>query len=175
MLQLILGEAGTGKTTETLRRIHASAARQQPALLLVPEHASFETERLVSALFTAEEQRYVTLYSFPRLAENIFRECGGLTLRPMDEVSRALLMREAVAEVADALTLYRRQAAYPGFVTAMLQTVADFKRAGLTPQAVAELSRQTGGALGQKLRDMQLIFDAFQALVSSASMTRWMS
>ena len=33
------------------------------------------------------------------------------------------------------------------------------------PQAVAELSRQTGGALGQKLRDMQLIFDAFQALV----------
>ena len=28
MLQLILGEAGTGKTTETLRRIRASAARQ---------------------------------------------------------------------------------------------------------------------------------------------------
>ena len=165
MLQLILGEAGTGKTTETLRRIRASAARQQTALLLVPEHASFEMERRVSALFTAEEQRYVTLYSFPRLAENIFRECGGLALRPMDEVSRALLMREAIAEVADALTLYRRQAAYPGFVTAMLQTVADFKRAGLTPQAVAELSRQTGGALGQKLRDMQLIFDAFQALV----------
>ena len=119
MLQLILGEAGTGKTTETLRRIRASAARQQPALLLVPEHASFEMERRVSALFTAEEQRYVTLYSFPRLAENIFRECGGLALRPMDEVSRALLMREAIAEVADALTLYRRQAAYPGFVTAM--------------------------------------------------------
>ena len=65
MLQLILGEAGTGKTTETLRRIRASAARQQPALLLVPEHASFEMERRVSALFTAEEQRYVTLYSFP--------------------------------------------------------------------------------------------------------------
>ncbi len=54
MLQLILGEAGTGETTETLRRIRASAARQQPALLLVPEHASFEMERLVSALFTAE-------------------------------------------------------------------------------------------------------------------------
>ena len=32
MLQLILGEAGTGKTTETLRRIRASAARRlQPA------------------------------------------------------------------------------------------------------------------------------------------------
>ena len=56
MLRMILGEAGTGKTTEVLRQIREAAARQQSVLLLVPEHASFEMERWVSALFTGEEQ-----------------------------------------------------------------------------------------------------------------------
>lgn len=165
MLRMILGEAGAGKTTEVLRQIREAAARQQSVLLLVPEHASFEMERRVSALFTGEEQQYITLLSFPRLAENIFRECGGLTSRPLDEVSRALLMREAIDEVQEQLGIYRRQAGYTGFLSDMLQTVADFKRAGITPQGVAELAEQTVGALGEKLRDMSLIYEAFAALV----------
>ena len=57
MLRMILGEAGTGKTTEVLRQIKEAAGRQQSVLLLVPEHSSFEMERRVSALFTGEEQR----------------------------------------------------------------------------------------------------------------------
>lgn len=166
MLRMILGEAGSGKTAEVLRQIKEAAARQQSVLLLVPEHGSFEMERRVSALFTGAEQQYVTLLSFPRLAENIFRECGGLALRPLDEVSRALLMREAIDEVREQLTLYRRQAGYTGFLGDMLQTVADFKRAGIDPQGVAELAGQTGGALGEKLRDMALIYEAFAALVA---------
>ena len=36
MLRMILGEAGTGKTTEVLRQIREAAARQQSVLLLVP-------------------------------------------------------------------------------------------------------------------------------------------
>lgn len=166
MLRMILGEAGTGKTTEVLRQIREAAARQQSVLLLVPEHASFEMERWVSALFTGEEQQYITLLSFPRLAENIFRECGGLALRPLDEVSRALLMREAIQEVREQLGLYQRQAGYTGFISAMLQTVADFKRAGISPLRLQEIADETAGeALGEKLRDMQLIYGAFQALV----------
>ena len=121
-------------------------------------------ERRVSALFTGEEQQYITLLSFPRLAEKIFRECGGLTQRPLDEVSRALLMREAISEVQERLTLYRRQAGYTGFISSMLQTVADFKRAGITPARLEEIAAETAGtALGQKLTDLQLIYEAFQA------------
>ena len=56
MLRMILGEAGTGKTTEVLRQIKEAAGRRQSVLLLVPEHASFEMERRVSAL-RSEERR----------------------------------------------------------------------------------------------------------------------
>lgn len=75
-------------------------------------------------------------------------------------------MREAISEVQERLTLYRRQADYTGFITAMLQTVADFKRAGITPARLEEIAAETDGtALGQKLTDLQLIYEAFQALV----------
>ena len=137
MLRMILGEAGTGKTTEVLRQIKEAAGRRQSVLLLVPEHASFEMERRVSALFTGEEQQYITLLSFPRLAEKIFRECGGLTQRPLDEVSRALLMREAISEVQERLTLYRRQAGYTGFISSMLHTVAARRKRTGSPAATS--------------------------------------
>lgn len=75
-------------------------------------------------------------------------------------------MREAISEVQERLTLYRRQAGYTGFISSMLQTVADFKRAGITPARLEEIAAETAGtALGQKLTDLQLIYEAFQALV----------
>ena len=69
-------------------------------------------------------------------------------------------------QVQERLTLYRRQAGYTGFISSMLQTVADFKRAGITPARLEEIAAETAGtALGQKLTDLQLIYEAFQALV----------
>lgn len=166
MLHMILGEAGTGKTEEVLRRIRQAVAGGQTVLLIVPEHASFEMERRAGSRLSDEELRHISILSFPRLAENIFRECGGLTHRPLDEVSRALLMREAVNGVQNELRLYRRQAAYQSFIPSMLETVGDFKRAGITPERLLELAEETaGGQLSEKLRDMQLIYGAFQALV----------
>ena len=170
MLRMILGEAGTGKTTEVLRQIKEAAGRRQSVLLLVPEHASFEMERRVSALFTGEEQQYITLLSFPRLAEKIFRECGGLTQRPLDEVSRALLMREAISEVQERLTLYRRQAGYTGFISSMLQTVADFKRAGITPARLEEIAAEVLNYHGSGMSVMEMSHRSpvFQEILSQA-------
>lgn len=45
MLQLILGRAGSGKTTELYRRIGQVAEAGGQAILLVPEQFSFENER----------------------------------------------------------------------------------------------------------------------------------
>ena len=44
MLHILTGRAGSGKTTQVLRRMR-EAGERRPQLLLVPEQASFETER----------------------------------------------------------------------------------------------------------------------------------
>ena len=55
MLHMILGEAGTGKTEEVLRRIRQAVAGRQTVLLIVPEHASFEMERRAGSRLSDEE------------------------------------------------------------------------------------------------------------------------
>ena len=49
MLRLLLGRAGTGKTTSILRQIAASGGTRRQ-LLIVPEQASHETERRLCAV-----------------------------------------------------------------------------------------------------------------------------
>lgn len=166
MLHLILGQSGTGKTEYVLQQVKQAASEGRRVLLLVPEHASFDIERRAARLLNGQQMRSTEILSFPRLAENIFRQCGGLSHRALDDVARIILMRSAVYEVQDALGVYRRQVSYQGFLTAMLEEIAEFKRAGITPERLAELSGQmTSAPLAAKLKDMQLIYAAYQALL----------
>lgn len=166
MLHLILGQSGTGKTTRVLEQVKQNAAAGKNALLIVPEHASFETERRVCTELPAELAQRVDVFSFPRLAENIFRDCGGLSHRALDDMSRVVIMRMAVSEVQDSLRVYRRQVGYSGFLTTLLDTVQEWKRAGVTAGQLESLTEsREENPLTEKLRDLGLIYTAYQAIV----------
>ena len=111
LLQLILGRAGYGKTytvtEEIVRRVEAG---ERNIVLLVPEQASFETERAFLRRLGAARVDAVQVLSFTRLAEMVARECGGLSGKVMDKVTRTLLMSRALEQMKDRLTLYRRHA-----------------------------------------------------------------
>ena len=77
MLRMILGEAGTGKTTEVLRQIKEAAGRRQSVLLLVPEHASHEAELDLCRACGPTASRDAEVLSFRSLATRPpVRRCG---------------------------------------------------------------------------------------------------
>ena len=78
MLQLILGRAGSGKTTELYRRIGQVAEAGGQAILLVPEQFSFENERELYLRLGPELSSRVEVLGFGRLCDNVFRYYGGL-------------------------------------------------------------------------------------------------
>lgn len=169
MIRFILGQSGSGKTELVLRQIKEAAAGAKRVILLVPEHTSFETERRTSALLSGSELLHTDVLSFPRLAENIFRDCGGLSHRAMNDVSRIILMHTAVQEVQDALTVYRRQVEHQSFLTAILDEICEFKRSGITPERLRDLAGKVKEApLAGKLRDISLIYEAYQALLQQS-------
>ena len=57
MLKLILGRAGSGKTTTVLRRLCAEGA-VRPQVLIVPEQQSHETERALCRAGGSGERRH---------------------------------------------------------------------------------------------------------------------
>ena len=101
MLRLIVGRSGSGKTQTVIERLAVLAAAGETGLfLLVPEQYSFVSERALLRRLGAAEAARVSVLSFTRLAQTVFREVGGLTGEPLDEGARALLMSRALTEAA---------------------------------------------------------------------------
>ncbi len=166
MVRLILGEAGTGKTELVYRQLRQSVEEGRRAILLVPEQYSFEAEKAVYQRLGAVLALRVEVLSFTRLSNLVFRECGGLAGRALDDCARVLLMSIALGEVQDALTVFSRHPNNPSFVASMVAMINEFKNAGVTPEGLDELkSHLPGGALREKLEELSLIYSTYQAFV----------
>ncbi len=166
MLQLIFGKTGTGKTTMLLDRAMTSARMGQQVLLLVPEQFSFETEKAVFTVLSGSDALRVNVLSFSRLAENIFRACGGLSRKRLTDTARLLLMKIALRELGDSLTVYRRQSGRTSFVSTMLETVEELKSSGTSPEGLALAAQEMEDRqLAAKLRDISAVYAAYQAIV----------
>ena len=166
MVQFILGKTGTGKTKMVLDRAMACARMGQQVLLLVPEQSSFETEKAVFTVLSGSDALRINVLSFSRLSENIFRACGGLSRKRLTDTARLVLMKIALREMGDSLTVYQRQSGRTAFVSTMLETVKELKSCGAGPDdlnaaALAVEDRQ----LKAKLRDISAIYGAYQAIV----------
>ena len=75
MLYLLTGRTGSGKTREVFRRMAAEGSRR-PQLLLVPEQASFETERRFCRENGNQAGAYGEVLSFTRLENRVLTQTG---------------------------------------------------------------------------------------------------
>ena len=165
MLQFITGGAGTGKSTrigEEMRRLRQAG---KTVYYLVPEQYSFEMERR----YYADD---ILVYSMERLADAIFRRCGGLAGAYASDTVQLMLMRETLRDVGSGLSLLQKSAGKPGFAAGMLSLRAELMRAGVDAGALEEAARSLrpaageGDALPLKLRDLALIFEGYGAALS---------
>ncbi len=164
MLELILGRAGTGKT-EYLRDALTKAPGR--AILIVPEQFTFESERALLERYGVETANRVQTVSFTRLAEAAFRRYGGGAGRRLSDGGRRILMTLAIESCADRLTLFEKSAASGKLTETMLTAVGEMKICGVSPDALRDAARRVPGeSLTKKLREIALIFDAFEALVA---------
>lgn len=168
MLRLVLGLTGTGKTTEIFSRAMESAKKRRRTILLVPEQFSFQAERTVYTALSGEDALSVSVLSFSRLSENIFRAWGGLAQKRLTDTARLVLMKLAVTEMRDTLTVYKRQWGRTSFLATMLQTVEELKQSGTYPGTLAAIAgeqKEQNPQLAAKLGDIAGIYGAYQAMI----------
>ena len=165
MLHLIFGTAGAGKTTLLHERIADCVSGGGRAILLVPEQYSFESEKALYRRLGARGALQVGVLSFTRLCDRIFREYGGLAGVHLEEAAKYLLMSVALGEVGGALKIYGKNAANAAFAASMCEQISELKTAGASPEALRGAAQDLGGAFGDKLSDIALIFDAYQAVI----------
>ena len=164
MLEFVLGRAGTGKTTRL--REWLAAEKAAPVILVVPEQYTFETERALLEAYGVETANRVKVYSFTRLAEAAFLRYGGQAGKRLTDGGRRILMTLAIEACADQLTLFEKSAAGGRMTDVMLTAVGEMKLCGIAPDRLTEVSALADDSgLRQKLREVAMIYGAFEALV----------
>ncbi len=163
MLTLLLGRDWTANTNEIFRRISQDVKRQLPGrILIVPELISHDAERRLCQEAGDTASRYAQVLSFTRLARRVcdivgFPQC-------MDEGGRLVAMASAARSLHSRLKAYASVETKPEFLAELVDAVDEFKRCCISAEDLMAASQQTQGSLAQKLEELSLILESYDAL-----------
>lgn len=153
-VSFVLGRSGAGKSRFLHGRIEELLRAGENVALIVPEQFTFETERMLSARLGG--LMGVEVYSFTTLAE---KALGQWEKSFLSRQGRVMAVRKAVGELGRQLQVFARVKDRPGFAAALDGQLTLFKRFDVTPEALFEAASRAGeGALGDKLRELALIY-----------------
>ena len=166
MLKLILGRSGTGKT-QYIRNMLCELAGNTPKklMLIVPDQYSFETEKAILEKAGPSRSSLINVWSFSRLADEVFRLYGGITEKRLDDCGKSIIMSMAIKECTDNLKVYHK--AVDKLTPLMLAATDEFKSCCITPENLLDISAGAKGGLKEKLTDIGLVYSAYQAMISN--------
>jgi len=173
MTELIIGPAGSGKTTAVIERILSDLSLGKKVVLLVPEQSAVTVEGAVTQ--AAQErgipQSELEILNFRRLCNRIFREYGGLAYHSVTHGAKALLLWEALFAMAAHLKHFKTEIEdAERFIPHLLSTIGEFKAYGITPAQLEEASAEIAeedAKLSDKLYDLSLLYAEYQRLLGS--------
>lgn len=167
MLTIITGKAGTGKTASIMESIRQEVSQHTRSLLIVPEQYSHEAERELCRTCGPALSLYSEVVSFTGLARRVDQLLGGTALPPLDKGGRLLCISLAISQIFPQLRLYSSAKKRVSLQSQLLDAVTELKCACLTPEQLLDISRTCSGILSDKLHDLALILELYDAIVAN--------
>ena len=168
MLRLIIGPAGSGKTAEVMAEIKQNMARGiKGSIVLVPEQYSHEAERELCSVCGDALSLYAEVLSFTGLARHVERMQGGGAKNWLDKGGRLLCMALAMKNAGSRLKLYSAARHRAQMQSMLLSAVDELKTAKLDSDALLKAAAGCPDTLGDKLTDLALVLEAFDAVVAN--------
>ncbi len=164
-LQLLYGEAGTGKSEYCLSQMMALFKEGVPTMMLVPEQFAHSAElRLIEKNgFISDDIQSV---SFQRLAAKTLKKSGKLK-KNISRIGKSMLLSKAILKLSPSLTLYQNAAEKPGFIDSMLTFIAECKRSDVSPEMLRSYLPENNPYLYMKLSELSAIYESYQALLDT--------
>ena len=167
MLTLLIGTDWVANRNEILRRIADDVKAQRGnRILMVPELISHDTERRLAAVAGDTSSRFAQVLSFTRLGHRVMDMTGNLSGEFLDDSGRIVAMAAAARQLHSKLKAYGSVETKPEFLEQMLEMVDEFKRCCISPEDLKAATKETEGVLTQKLEELSLILESYDALCS---------
>ncbi len=163
MLTLLFARAGDDVRGELLERMARSRAKKR--LLLVPEQYSHDTERALCRTLGNAGARDCEVLSFTRLWARVSDVAGGGAAPTLDAGGRMLLLYRALRQTGDLLTSYKSASRRPAFLSGLLASIDECRSYGVAPEQLMRAGEALPGPQGDRLRDIGIVYGAYEALV----------
>lgn len=168
MLRILYGKAGTGKSAAIMREIKAAVDAKRPGnLLIVPEQYSHEAERELCAVCGDSLSLYAEVLSFTGFARKMSSLLGGAAEQVLDKGGRLLCMALASDGLYARLKVYSAARKRAELQSMLLAAVTELKTACITAEQLQKAAAECGGELSDKLSDLALILEAYDAVVAN--------
>lgn len=169
MLHLILGRAGSGKSTKLTEYIAADVAVGKRAWLIIPEQQANLSERTLLPKLPEHAGLTFTITGFSRLSAEVANHYGTKTILPPQKGLRALTMWRVLRDSstgadadADKLSVYKAVSSRSDsrLTELLLSTVDEMRAFGIKPQALKETADKlpADAALRPKLNDLAKLY-----------------
>ena len=167
MLHLLLGRDWTANRDAVLERIAEDVKSKRPGrILMVPELISHDMERRLCAWAGDTASRYAEVLSFTRLARRVSDAMGSAAMACLDSGGRVVAMAAAARQLSSKLKAYASVETKPEFLTGLIDGIDEFKRCCISPEDLLRAAGETEGSLAQKLEELSLLMEAYDALCS---------
>ncbi|MEG0614147.1 MAG: PD-(D/E)XK nuclease family protein [Oscillospiraceae bacterium] len=163
MLNFIMGMCGTGKSRKLIERLAFAVKQGKKVCAIIPDQFSFEFDKILYNEIGAENYNNVEVFSFKRIAENIFLKYGAKKGIFANDMTKNAIMYLSIHEVVknDRLNFYNRQARYATFVPQMLNMIKEFHWSGVLPENLMEKQQFMPPYLSEKIEDISLIMSEY--------------
>ena len=154
-----------GGNGDTLRRRLAGAAGQGGRMIvIVPEQYTLQTERELIDALNAPGFFDLEVLSPSRLTERVLAEAGEDGRVRIDARGKQLALARTLLQCRKSLRYYESAAEKQGFIQRIGALIADFKRAGVTPEQLTEYAKSMDeGAAHDKFADLALTYARYEA------------
>ncbi len=174
-LQLILGGAGSGKSTWIFDRIieQSMAQEKKNFFILVPDQFTMQTQMDLVMRHPRGGIMNIDVLSFGRLAYRILEERGGSRIPVLDDTGKSLILRRIAEENKAKLPVLGSHLKKQGYIHQVKSSISEFMQYKIGEEQLDEMLKisEKRGSLNGKLKDLKELYKAFQNYLSDHFIT----
>ncbi len=173
-LQFILGASGSGKTRYLYENLIRMSIEQPDVqyIAIVPEQFTMQTQKDIVMLHPDHGTMNIDIVSFERLAYRVFEELAVEHPEVLDDMGKSMVLRKVASGERKNLGIFSGHLNQTGFINQLKSMLSELYQYGISPESLREAAAEAKSPLlKEKLKDLLVIYEAFQKEISSRYIT----
>ncbi len=169
MIEFVFGHSRRAKREYIIEKMKASLTDGRKILLIAPEQQALMWDSVVASRLPPTAALRCETLSFTRLADAVFRKCGGCAKNYITEAKKTLIMWKALVSVKEHLKVFNR-GREDRYVPVLLKAVSEAMLYSQTPASLMKASdaleaegREEG--ISARLHDLSVIWSAYNIML----------